>query len=72
MIDKVNENCNNYDVNLKRRVRTTFTDEQRKKLLKVFEKQMYPTNVQIEDLSMSFKVTTHIVQVSLFFNLVFT
>lgn len=51
----------------KRRMRTTFTLEQRKYLFKIFEKQMYPTKDLVEELSKKFKVTTTIIQVIIYF-----
>ena len=53
----------NGDGSLKRRMRTAFTQEQRKYLLRVFEKQMYPTKEILEELSNKFNVTPTIIQV---------
>jgi hypothetical protein len=47
-------------------MRTAFTTDQRKYLLKIFEKQIYPSKDLLEELSKKLNVTTTIIQVRIF------
>jgi hypothetical protein len=58
----INAVKNNSSSNSKRRTRTAFTIQQRKYLLTIFEKSIYPTKDQLEQLSSELNVSASIIQ----------
>ena len=65
LIDAITNGCS------KRRMRTAFTQDQRKYLLEIFEKYVYPGKDLLEELAAKMNVTTTIIQVSYKIFLVF-
>lgn len=57
------EAITNGESSMRRRLRTAFTQEQRRHLLNIFQTQMYPSKELLEELSTKMNVTTTIVQV---------